>query len=202
MLNLRKMKVRDSGMPKEDIWSDFFNVDLILSELLINSEINDLVEVGCGYGTFTIPSAKNIKGILYSFDIEKEMVDLVRSKLINEQVHNVNLEHRDILAQKTGLADNSIDFVMLFNILHNDSPLDFLNEAYRILKPKGKVGILHWRSDITTPRGPDLTIRPKPEQILLWVDKHKFSIYKPEMIIKPYHFGLVLSKIPTSNSGC
>jgi ubiquinone/menaquinone biosynthesis C-methylase UbiE len=196
------MKVRDSGMPKEDIWSDFFNVDLILSELLINSEINDLVEVGCGYGTFTIPSAKNIKGILYSFDIEKEMVDLVRSKLINEQVHNVNLEHRDILAQKTGLADNSIDFVMLFNILHNDSPLDFLNEAYRILKPKGKVGILHWRSDITTPRGPDLTIRPKPEQILLWVDKHKFSIYKPEMIIKPYHFGLVLSKIPTSNSGC
>ena len=79
---------------------------------------------------------------------------------------NVILEHRDILIQTTGLADNSVDYVMLFNILHHESPDDFLNEAYRILKPNGKVGILHWRSDIETPRGPDLSIRPKPDQIL------------------------------------
>ena len=56
------MKVRDSGMPAEDLWASFFNVDLILSELHINSEVNDLVEVGCGYGTFTIPvSKKNLR---------------------------------------------------------------------------------------------------------------------------------------------
>ncbi len=59
-------------MPAEDLWASFFNVELILSELQINSDINDLVEIGCGYGTFTIPSAKKIKGILYMPSISKK----------------------------------------------------------------------------------------------------------------------------------
>ena len=89
------MKVRDSGMPAENVWTAFFNVDLILSELYINSKINDLVEIGSGYGTFTIPTARKIKGKLYSFDIEKDMVDIVRQKLTNEHLENVILEQKN-----------------------------------------------------------------------------------------------------------
>jgi ubiquinone/menaquinone biosynthesis C-methylase UbiE len=189
------LKVRDSGMPTEDVWASFFNIDLILSELEINSAINDLVEVGCGYGTFTIPSAKIISGKLYAFDIEAEMLDIVKQKLNNELVRNVIMEHRDILSQTTGLANKSVDYVMLFNILHHESPNDFLKEAYRILKPEGKLGILHWRSDIETPRGPHLDIRPKPVQILQWIDNERFSIYKNPVVIKPYHFGMILLKL-------
>lgn len=188
------MKVRDSGMPAANLWASFFDVDLILSELQINSDTGDLVEIGCGYGTFTIPSAKKINGTLYAFDIEEEMIETVKQELRNMYINNVNLEQRDILTQTTGLADNSIDYVMLFNILHHESPNDFLNEAWRILKPNGKVGILHWRSDIETPRGPDLTIRPKPDQILKWIDKQKFTLHKAPTFIMPYHFGLILSK--------
>jgi ubiquinone/menaquinone biosynthesis C-methylase UbiE len=182
-------------MPAVSLWASFFDVDLILSELYIDSDIKDLVEIGCGYGTFTIPSAKKITGDLYAFDIEEGMIEVVKQELRNRLIDNVILEHRDVLTQTTGLADNSIDYVMLFNILHHESPNDFLNETYRILRPNGKVGILHWRSDIETPRGPDLTIRPTPDQILQWVEKQKFSIYKPATVIKPYHFGLILSKL-------
>lgn len=181
-------------MPAENIWAHFFNVELILSELHINSEINDLVEIGCGYGTFTIPTAKQIKGKLYAFDIEKEMLDIVAQKFSVNHIKNIILEQRDVLTQTTGLADNSIDYLMLFNILHHDSPGEFFKEAYRILKPKGKVGILHWRSDISTPRGPHLSIRPKPDQILQWVDELKFNIHKTPIIIEPYHYGLILAK--------
>jgi ubiquinone/menaquinone biosynthesis C-methylase UbiE len=171
-------------MPEEGTWTEFFNINLVLSELEVNSEILDLVEIGCGYGTFTIPGAKLIKGKWYGFDIEKEMIDIVTTRLRQVKSGNVVLEQRDILAQTTGLSDNSIDYIMLFNILHHDDPNDFFNEAFRILKPQGKVGILHWRSDITTPRGPDLSIRPKPDQIC-----------KEPEIIEPYHFGLILSKL-------
>jgi ubiquinone/menaquinone biosynthesis C-methylase UbiE len=146
-------------MPADDLWASFFDVGLMLSELQIDSGISNIVEIGCGYGTFTIPTAKIIKGILYTFDIEREMLDIVKQKLIKENIYNVNLEQRDLLAHKTGLADNSIDYVLLFNILHHESPHDFIDEAYRILKPHGKVGIIHWRSDVDTPRGPDLSIR-------------------------------------------
>jgi ubiquinone/menaquinone biosynthesis C-methylase UbiE len=189
------MKVRDSGMPEETKWNNFFHTDLLLSELNIDSQIVDLVEIGNGYGTFTIPTAKLIKGKLYAFDIEEEMIENLNQKIQNQLIDNIVLEKRDILVHTTGLPDNSIDYVMLFNILHHESPLDFINESYRVLKPKGKIGIIHWRSDIATPRGPDLSIRPKPEQIIDWFDKNTFHIEKQPFIIEPYHFGLIISKI-------
>ena len=189
------MKVRESGMPDEKIWNDFFDIDLILDEMKINSEIESLVEIGCGYGTFTIPSANRISTKLYGFDIEAGMLEIVQQKLRNENIKNVFLEQRDILTQTTGLNESSIDYVMLFNILHHDSPVDFLDEAYRILKTGGKIGIIHWRSDISTPRGPDLSIRPTPEQLLQTINRSKYEIYKEPFILKPYHYGLIISKI-------
>lgn len=189
------MKVRQSGMPDEKIWNDFFDIDLVLSELQISSKVNDIVEVGCGYGTFTIPAARQIKGRLFAFDIQKEMIDILEKKITEERVNNIILEQRDILTKTTGLPTNSVDYVMLFNILHHETPNDFFNEAYRILKPQGKIGVIHWRSDIQTPRGPDLNIRPKPNQISHWIDRQNFSIYKKPFIIKPYHFGLIISKL-------
>lgn len=189
------MRVRDSGMPEEKTWNDFFDIDLILNEMEINSKIDNLVEIGCGYGTFTIPSANQIKGKLYAFDIENEMLYIVDQKLKKDKISNVVLEQRDILTQTTGVDDNSVDYVMLFNILHHESPVDFLNEAYRILKPKAKIGIIHWRSDIPTPRGPDLSIRPTPEQLLQMINRSKFNILKQPFILKPYHFGLIISKL-------
>lgn len=181
-------------MPDEKIWKGFFHIELILSELQINSQILNLVEIGTGYGTFTIPAANRIKGKLYGFDIERKMLDCVKQKLDDERIDNIILEQRDILAQSTGLQDNSVDYMMLFNILHHDASVDFLNEANRILKPNGKVGIIHWRSDISTPRGPDLTIRPRPEQIIQLIDKGKFNILRSPFILEPYHFGLIASK--------
>ena len=188
------MKVRDSGMPEESKWNEFFNLDLLLQAMEIDAQIVDLVEIGSGYGTFTIPSAKRIQGKLYAFDIEETMIEDLNQKVRNQHINNIVLEKRDILAHSTGLPENSVDYVMLFNILHHESPLDFMNEAYRILKPTGKIGIIHWRSDIATPRGPDLNIRPKPEQIIGWVDTQKFGIDKYPFVIEPYHFGLIISK--------
>lgn len=189
------MKVRDSGMPEETIWNNFFNPDFLLSELNIDSNIIDLVEIGSGYGTFTIPTSKLIRGKLYAFDMEDQMIENLNIKIQNLQINNIFLEKRDILVHTTGLLENSIDYVMLFNILHHEFPLDFIDEAYRILKPQGKIGIIHWRSDIITPRGPDLNIRPKPEQIIEWIDNFKFRIEKYPFFIEPYHFGLIISKI-------
>lgn len=181
-------------MPVESQWNDFFDVDLILNKLQIDSNVKDLVEVGCGYGTFTIPVSKRISGSLYAFDIESEMIEIVDDKLFKSKADNVIIELRDILTQTTGLADNTIDYVMLFNILHHDTPIDFLNESYRILRSGGKIGIIHWRSDILTPRGPDLSIRPKPEYILGLIDDDRFKVDIEPHIIEPFHYGLLISK--------
>ena len=83
------MKVRDSGMPEEANWNDFFNVDFLLSELNIDSQITDLVEIGSGYGTFTIPAARLIQGKLYAFDIEDEMIDILNQKMEKQFVDEI-----------------------------------------------------------------------------------------------------------------
>jgi 16S rRNA A1518/A1519 N6-dimethyltransferase RsmA/KsgA/DIM1 with predicted DNA glycosylase/AP lyase activity len=90
------MKVRDSGMPDEMIWNKFFDIDLILSELQIDDKIKDLVEIGSGYGTFTIPASKKIKGKLYAYDIENEMIEKLKNKIENQKIENIVITHLDI----------------------------------------------------------------------------------------------------------
>lgn len=182
-------------MPDSVLWASFFDVSLIMSELHINTSVGNLAEIGSGYGTFTLPAASMITGNLYAFDIEEEMISSLKNELAKNRINNVIALQRDVIAETTCLPDNSVDYVMLFNILHHESPADLLNEAFRILKPRGMTGILHWRSDIKTPRGPSLAIRPTPNQILQWIDKKQFNIYKPPMILKPYHFGMIIAKI-------
>lgn len=83
---------------------------------------------------------------------------------------------------------------MLFNILHHEKPSELLNESYRILKPEGKLGIIHWHTDIVTPRGPSFSIRTKQEDCVKWIKESKFNLLKGSLILEPYHFGIVAIK--------
>ncbi|KAL0251637.1 hypothetical protein GEMRC1_001376 [Eukaryota sp. GEM-RC1] len=188
------MKVRESGMPEQEVWASFFDVSGILSKMEIDSDVHDLIEIGFGYGTFTIPAAQRISGTIYAFDIEQEMAVVAGKEIRANGINNVHLEIRDVLEQGTGLEEAQIDYIMLFNILHLENPEVLLQEAFRVLKPGGKVGVIHWRSDISTPRGPDLDIRPTPEDILDQFKTLPFAIHKLPFVIEPYHIGLIASK--------
>lgn len=186
------MKVRDSGMPEEDYWESLFDIPLILDSFAIGTDIGDVVEFGCGYGTFTVPVARRISGLLHALDIEPAMVQKVAERCRHEGLSNVRAEVRDVIEQGTGLRDGSMDLALLFNILHHDQPLVLLREAFRVLKPSGRLAVIHWIHDPATPRGPDLSIRPRPEQCIAWGKEAGFLFLPPEQFdLKPYHFGLL-----------
>lgn len=67
------MKIRDSGMPDETYWEALFDIPLILSRFDIGC-FRNIAELGCGYGTFTIPIATAIKGTVYTFDVDPAMI--------------------------------------------------------------------------------------------------------------------------------
>jgi ubiquinone/menaquinone biosynthesis C-methylase UbiE len=159
----------------------------------LNDSIVDVVDFGCGYGTFTIPAAKIIHMKIYAFDIEPEMVEASKKKARDPKLENVEAVLRDFMSEGSGLKDLSVDFVMLFNILHDVKPTNLLQEVYRILKPKGKVGIVHWNFDASTPRGPPMDMRPKPEQCRQWAESVGL-IFEKQVDLKPYHYGIVLRK--------
>ncbi len=186
------MKIRESGMPKETYWESFFDVQNIFTQLQLDDKINDVAEFGAGYGTFTIPAAKIIKGKLHAFDIEPEMISILKEKIIKEKISNIKIQHVDFVKEGTKLNDESIDYAMLFNILHAEDPVSLLREAYRILKHEGKVGIIHWVYSESTPRGPSLDIRPKPEQCIEWLKQAGFNLGSDIIQLPPYHYSIAI----------
>jgi ubiquinone/menaquinone biosynthesis C-methylase UbiE len=188
------MKVRDSGMPEETIWSKFFNPELILQLMEVTPDLHSVVDLGCGFGTFSIPASQIIKGKVHAFDIDEEMILQLKNKSDHRNVTNIELHLKDFIAEGTGLPDSSTDYVMLFNILHHDNPHQILIEVHRILKSGANAGIVHWRCDIETPRGPQPDIRPTLEQCKKWSVESGFAIRK-ELVLEPFHYGLIISKL-------
>ena len=190
------MKARESGMPIEEMWREFFDPDAVLRSLKLTPSCQDIAEFGCGYGTFTIPAARIVLGTVHTLDIEPDMVTLTQSKAEAEGLQNVRAYVRDFVAEGTGLPAASVDYVMLFNILHADQPERLLCEARRILNPGGLLGIIHWNYDSTTPRGPSMEIRPRPEQCRDWALKQDFRLLSPGIVnLPPYHYGMTLERL-------
>jgi len=187
------MKIRESGMPERDMWETFFDPVNILAALGINTQTGDVAEFGCGYGTFTVPAAKIIKGKIYALDLEPDMMRSTDEEAKKNGLANVKTVLRDFIAEGSGLPGSSMDYVMLFNILHLEKPMVLINEAKRILRESGKLGIIHWNYDPKTPRGPSMGIRPKPDDCIKWAQQAGFVDPK-RFDLKPYHYGIVLIK--------
>src|SRR5438477_4469514 len=120
------MKVRDSGMPEQGYWESLFDITGVLDRLKIDRDVGDAVEVGCGYGTFTLQVAQRIRGTLHSFDVEPGMVHHTRARAEAAGIQNLRLTERDVLADGFGLPPKSVDAVLVFNILHAENPVEML----------------------------------------------------------------------------
>jgi SAM-dependent methyltransferase len=189
------MKTRESGMPDEEMWESFFNAEQVLRSLSLGEATENVVEFGCGYGTFTIPAARIARGTVYALDVEPEMVTRTADRARRASLKNVRVRQRDFVADGTGLPTESVDYAMLFNILHAECPDSLLQEAYRVLRPNGILAIMHWNHDPTTPRGPSMEIRPRSEQCRSWSETAGFVVAAAEPIdLPPYHYGLTLRR--------
>ena len=83
------MKARHSGMPEEAQWSSFFEPEAAL-DLLTGYRIDgEVVEFGCGYGTFTLPCARRTSGGVNALDIDPEMTALVLERAKSAELDNV-----------------------------------------------------------------------------------------------------------------
>jgi SAM-dependent methyltransferase len=176
------MKIRDSGMPEEAYWETLFDVPLILQRLGI-ARFRDVAELGCGYGTFSVPIAEAISGTLHTFDVDAAMLARTQERAAG---FNVACSKRDVVAQGFGVT---ADAVLLFNILHCEQPVALLRQAAAALNPGGEVLVIHWRYG-ETPRGPSLDIRPRPEQIVAWASEASLAPCEDVIGLPPWHYGL------------
>jgi len=189
------VKVRDSGMPDEDLWDSFFDVDLILRRLGVDAGLEDVAELGCGYGTFTLPVAARISGALHAYDIDEAMVARTKARVARAGVTDVVVRCRDVVTHGFGLPPASQHGCLLFNILHHDDPVNLLRTTARCLRPGGRLFAIHWRHDPATPRGPSLSVRPQPQQIIDWAkESGMLDLAGAVLDLPPWHYGLVFHR--------
>jgi len=101
-----------------------------------------ILDFGCGSGTYTIPAAKLVgeEGRIYALDISTGALDRLENKARREGLRNIIR----IVNEGRGipLEDNSIDLMLLIDVLQEIDDKDTIfDEAYRILKPGGRVSV-------------------------------------------------------------
>ena len=192
------MILRESGMPAQAYWETLLDVPLILDAfgVIADSATGDIAELGCGYGTFTIPLAARIRGTVHALDLDPAMVATTTARASAASLPNVRTSVRDVATSGYDLPPTSCAAALLFNILHAEDPVALLRSARDVVRPGGFVAVIHWRSDLPTPRGPSLAIRPTPAQILTWA--HTATGLTPPaspLNLPPWHYGLALRRI-------
>ena len=84
------------------MWDQFFDPVFFLKGLGIQNLTGTIVDMGCGYGTFTIPGAQLNQGVVYALDIENEMIVVTKEKASKAGLKNVHAVQRDFMVLGTG----------------------------------------------------------------------------------------------------
>jgi ubiquinone/menaquinone biosynthesis C-methylase UbiE len=132
------------------------------------------IDLGSGTGTFSFPMLLCVgsEGIVYAIDDSDEMLEYIRAK---NPPPNLILVHSDV--SHTGLDNEIADFCLLSSILHEvDRPANLVVEAFRLLKPGGRVLAVEWKADLDSPGPPQIRrlSREKVEQLFKHADLHNF----------------------------
>ena len=128
--------------------------DLVRSRLnvLTEAEIKPgarVLDYGCGPGSYIIPLAKLVgpTGRIYALDIHPLAIRSVEKLIAKKGLTNVATIHSD---RATGLPDESVDVVLLYDVFHDlKHPDGVLKEVRRVLKADGIVSLSdHHMTDI------------------------------------------------------
>lgn len=119
------------------MFRDFFSPpERVLAEVGIK-EGSCVLDFGCGPGSFTFAAAKLVgeSGKVYALDEHPLAVRAVEALALKKRLENIQTIQSDCA---TGLTDESIDFVILFDTFHHlGNPADLLVELHRVMKEDG-----------------------------------------------------------------
>ena len=110
--------------------------------LLTGAKKGDIIlDYGCGIGFNTIPAAEIVgeEGMVYALDIHPLAIKSVEKQIRKKGLKNVKTILSDL---NTGLPDESVDIVLLYNVLPmvKNRPA-LIKELYRVLKAGGALSV-------------------------------------------------------------
>ena len=157
---------------------------------------NILFDMGCGRGQYAIAAADFVgdKGTILATDLWKEGIVSLQGEAKVRGLENIKAWVGDI-SKRSSLATKSIDVCFMAAVLHDlvlvKKAEGAIEEAARVIKPKGLLAILEFRK-VEGPPGPPLASRLSPpdvEQIA-----HLCGFVKKKLVeIGPYNYLMLFS---------
>ncbi len=120
------------------IRSAFINPSRILREIGLQKG-QTMLDYGCGVGVFAIPAAKIVgdDGVVYALDIHPLCIRVIEKEIGKRGLANVKTILSD---RETGLPDESVDVVLVYDVLQMITDRGrLMEELHRVLKPGGSL---------------------------------------------------------------
>ena len=172
----------------------WINIDGItfLSEIGVKKG-DIVVDFGCGCGHYSIPTAKivSIEGKVYSIEKDKHTLDKLKQTVeeegLSEVITIIKPESTNIL--KITLADNTADFVLIYDVLHyftKNERKEIYKEIHRILKNDGILSVYpkHNKSDWPIWNLAEMEVEDVVQEIIemnfTFKNKQKFQLFHDE----------------------
>jgi ubiquinone/menaquinone biosynthesis C-methylase UbiE len=148
------------------------------------------LDIGCGIGYFTIPAAKILKnGKAIGIDILEEMLTHARERAKGIE----NIEFRKCSEYEFPIENNSVDYAMLSNVLHEiEDKIKYLQEVKRVLKDGGELFIIEWEKKETN-YGPPAEHRISISDVESMCNEVGL-IAVEKLVISEHHYGIKAKK--------
>ncbi|MEO6077644.1 MAG: methyltransferase domain-containing protein [Candidatus Andersenbacteria bacterium] len=154
-----------------------------------------VVHLGCGAGFYIIPAARIVgkKGKALGVDILPDMLAEVENKAQQYGLSDIVKTFRANIENTPGspIADNSMDWVLIANILHQSDPNKVFEEARRVVSATGHIVVVGWAMT-ATPLGPPNERRISEDEVKRIATENGLELTK-EFAPSPYHYGLIMS---------
>lgn len=177
----------------------FSDPQTIIEQLDIK-EGHHVADLGTGAGNYSLALAEKYRHASYpikifALDVQKDLVERLEKEVLSRGISSIHPLWANIEDPKgTRLRDASVDWVFIINTLFQVPDKEgLLNEAFRILKPGGKLLVIDW-SQTQGSLGPRATELIPEEQALSLVYTHSFVFDKKIENTGSYHYGFVVIK--------
>lgn len=156
-----------------------------------------VADFGVGNGDFAIAASKMVgkNGIIYAIDIKKEALEVLKGRAMLFGIHNLDFIRADLENPKSAtLKEQTVDYVIIASVLFQiTSKENVAREAYRILKPEGKVIFIEWLKEKTA-IGPPFDARISKEEAKSLFEIRGF-IFEKEFYAGDYHYGMIFKTL-------
>lgn len=156
-----------------------------------------IADFGSGHGHFTVPLAQAVgnNGTVYAIDVQKEVLDIVRTKATFEHLLNIKFIVADLETPgASGMGDQTLDFALIANILFQLEQKEvLLREVYRILEPHGRLALIEWDEQSNSALGPPQEMRVRKAHIKGAAQEIGFE-FQQEFNAGAFHYGLLFKK--------